>query len=134
MSETNANVLIVEDDAATQQLLTALMRRNGFTSVIAENGGRAIDVLQSRDDFDTVVLDIMMPSVDGRAVIDFLATSGRKVPVIVCTAVSPRLLDDLNRDVVFAVVTKPFDIDHLTSLIRELKTRRSSDKARFTSS
>lgn len=123
MSETNANVLIVEDDAATQQLLTALMRRHGFTSVIAENGARAIEVLQTRDDFDTVLLDIMMPSVDGRAVIEFLATSGRKVPVIVCTAVSPRLLDDLNRDIVSAVVTKPFDIDHLTALIRELKAR-----------
>lgn len=124
MNEPEANVLIVEDDVATQQLLTAVMRRSGFASVVAENGGRAIEVLESRDDFDTVILDMMMPTIDGFAVIDFLASTGRRVPVIVCTAVSPRQLGDLNKEVVGAVVSKPFDIDQLTATIREMKALR----------
>jgi two-component system, OmpR family, response regulator VanR len=114
-------ILIVDDDLPTQQLLTALMRRNGFSSVVAANGAEAIDVLATTD-FGVIILDLMMPAVDGQAVIDFVSRERENVPVIVCTAAGPRRTDAIVSKVVRAVVRKPFDIDQLTTIVASLAT------------
>lgn len=112
-------VLIVDDDLPTQQLLATLMRRNGFSSVIASNGAEAIDVLTTTD-FGVVILDLMMPIVEGRAVIDFISREKEAIPVIVCTAAGPRRTELIDSKVVKAIVRKPFDIDHLSALVASL--------------
>ena len=55
-------------------MLRALMHRNGYVSVMASNGREAIEILRKRADFTAIILDLMMPEVDGRAVIDFLVS------------------------------------------------------------
>lgn len=115
-------ILIVDDDQPTQQLLTALMRRNGFKSTVASNGADAIAALGSTT-FSVIILDLMMPSVDGRAVIDFLAREKKNVPVIVCTAAGPKRTDEIKSDLVKAVLRKPFDIDLLTDMVARLARR-----------
>ena len=112
-------VLIVEDDEPTQKLLETLMARNGVPSVLAPNGGDAIDVLQSRDDIGCMILDLMMPAVDGHSVLSHVAASERRVPVIVCTATTPRP-QSFDMTVVRAVVQKPFDIEEMTRLVAAL--------------
>src|SRR5919206_2806700 len=102
-------VLIVEDDEPTQKLLQTLMSRNGVDSVLAENGGAAIALLDARDDIGCMILDLMMPAVDGRSVLAHARATGREVPVIVCTATALRP-DSFDRSQVHAVVQKPFDI------------------------
>lgn len=113
------SVLIVDDDRPTQQLLAALMSRNGFSTVITSNGGEAIDVLATKD-FSVVILDLMMPTVDGQAVIDFMTRENSTIPVIVCTAAGPRRTDAIQADVVKAIVRKPFDIEHLANIVASL--------------
>ena len=110
-----ATVLIVEDDEPTQMLLEALMQRGGIESVIARDGGKAIELLETRDDFACLILDLMMPSVNGMSVIEYLSGKERKVPVIVCTAVISATTPPLDPSVVRAVVRKPFDIEHLAA-------------------
>ena len=112
-------VLIVEDDPATQQLLVALMRRDGLRTVIASNGQQAIDELR-KTSFDVVILDLMMPAVGGREVVDFLTRENRSENVIVCTAAGPRMTEEIRSPLVRAVVRKPFDIDELTRLVAEI--------------
>jgi DNA-binding NtrC family response regulator len=119
-------VLIVDDDGPTQQLLVALMRRDGFGSVIAANGAEAIKLLADAD-FAAVILDLMMPTVHGQAVIEYLSGEKRGIPVIVCTAAGPRTTDAIHSDVVKAIVRKPFDIDELTSIVASV-TRESPDR------
>ncbi len=113
------SLLIVEDDPATQQLLVTLMRRNGFSSVVTKNGAEAIHTLTTTD-FAAVILDLMMPGVDGQAVIDFISREKETIPVIVCTAAGPRLTDLIDSKVVKAIVRKPFDIDQLSALVAAL--------------
>lgn len=112
-------VLIVEDDPATQQLLVALMRRDGFATVVAADGREAIDTLALRS-FSLVILDLMMPSVGGHEVIEFLTVQNRTENVIVCTAAGPRMTANIVHGPVKAVVRKPFDIDALTSMVASL--------------
>lgn len=112
-------ILIVEDDVPTQNLLSALLRRFGYTTEIAAEGAEAIARLREND-YALVILDMMMPRVDGRAVIDFLATGEKTVPVIVCSAAGPRSLQELPETVVKAVFRKPFDIDQLVVAIQNL--------------
>jgi CheY-like chemotaxis protein len=109
-------ILLVDDDPPTQQLLKALMRRSGFASVAATNGREAIEILQTRS-FDAILLDLMMPAVDGRGVLEFLATDQRGIPVIVCTAAGPRATEHVKGDMVRAIVRKPFDIEQLMATI-----------------
>lgn len=117
-------VLIVEDDEPTQMLLEALMQRSGMQSVIARDGGAAIDLLEKRDDFACLILDLMMPAVDGMSVIQYLSGRDRKVPVIVCTAAVSTTMPAFDPKVVRAVVRKPFDIEHLAATTTALVAER----------
>jgi CheY-like chemotaxis protein len=112
-------VLIVEDDEPTQKLLATLMARNGVPSVLAENGAAAIEMLDGRDDIGCMILDLMMPAVDGRSVLAHLTDTERNLPVIVCTAAALRP-ESFDKTLVRAVVQKPFDIEQLMTLVESL--------------
>ena len=116
-------ILIVDDDQPTQQLLMALMRRNGFKTIVASNGAEAIAALGSTT-ISVIILDLMMPSVDGQAVINFLTREKMNVPVIICTAAGPKRTDEITSDVVKAVLRKPFDIDLLNDMVTTLAAGR----------
>ena len=118
MEETRP-VLVVDDDLPTQQLLQALMKRQGLPTHIVSNGAEAIESIRERE-FSCIILDLMMPSVGGYDVIDFLAAEPRHIPVIVCTAAGKRSTEGLNSGVVRAVVRKPFDIDELAAIVASL--------------
>jgi CheY-like chemotaxis protein len=119
--DVSTTVLIVDDDEPTQKLLQAVMRRVGFDSVVAPNGSVAIELLDADEQsFACIILDLMMPSVDGAAVVDHLAATRRNVPVIVCTAVGPRHTPDFDTTIVRAVVRKPFDVEHLTNAVMQV--------------
>jgi len=111
-------VLIIDDDAPTRGLLKAVVLRAGLDALVASTGGEAIDVISTRDDLACIVLDLMMPVIDGSAVIDHLSSTNRSVPVIVCTAVGPRQIPELDRSIVRAVVQKPFDVEQLATMLK----------------
>jgi DNA-binding NtrC family response regulator len=113
-------VLIVDDDEPTQTLLQALMRRSGVPSMVAPNGGAAIEILDARDDIGCMILDLMMPAVDGDAVIDHVTRNRYPVPVIICTAAGSSAIPAFNPDVVRAIVRKPFDIDQLMRTVSDV--------------
>jgi CheY-like chemotaxis protein len=112
------HILIVEDDASIRGLVAAVASRMGMDKTTVSNGAEAIALLGSANTYCAVVLDLMMPEVDGYAVIDYLKKNLRLVPVVVATAAITTLdwprLDPL---IVKAVVTKPFDIDKLQAAI-----------------
>lgn len=113
-------VLIVEDDEATQSLLSAVMQRCGLDSLIAPNGLAAIEILDSRDDVACIVLDLMMPVYGGASVLSHLAARERRVPVIVCTAALPVTKDSFDHSLVRAVIRKPFDVEQLSAAVLAL--------------
>jgi DNA-binding NtrC family response regulator len=81
----SARVLIVDDDPVQRRLLDNMVRKFGYEPVIAESGEQAVTLLTS-ERFDCVVLDLVMPDLDGMGVLARLREASINVPVIVQTA------------------------------------------------
>lgn len=110
-SEKGSRVLVVDDELSNRKLLTTLLEHEGYEVVAASGGREALDLL-AREEVDLVLLDLMMPELDGLAVLKELSESGRlpELPVVVTTALTDRevRLQALGRGAVDFVV-KPFD-------------------------
>ncbi|MDH3195964.1 MAG: response regulator, partial [Hyphomicrobiales bacterium] len=82
-----SRILIVDDDPVQCRLLEEIVRRNGHVPIVAQGGEEALAVLD-RDDqpFDVMILDLVMPGLDGMGVLDRLRGRADAPPVIVQTA------------------------------------------------
>lgn len=81
------HVLVIDDDASIRLLLSMGLRLRGFSCQVAENGVVAQTVVQSGR-FDAIIVDLMMPLMDGLSFIDWLRqTANVKTPVLVLTSV-----------------------------------------------
>ena len=83
MSQT---ILIVDDDPVQRRLLEATVRRLGYEAILAESGDAAITMLQAGDAADLMILDLVMPGLDGFGVLAALREGAIELPVIVQTA------------------------------------------------
>jgi len=110
-------VLIVEDDEPTRKLLHAVLTRGGFPTGFAANGGEAIRLLRTNNDYAAIVLDIMMPEVGGREVVEFITAESIPIPVVICSAAGPRVLKGFDPNVVKGIIRKPFDIEEFVALV-----------------
>lgn len=81
------NVLVVDDDDDSRRLLSHMLERRGYSVVLADGGQAALDAL-STTDVDVILLDVMMPVMDGFAVCREVkkTPSSAKVPIILLTA------------------------------------------------
>jgi DNA-binding response OmpR family regulator len=111
--------LICEDDPSIRSLVTTVVTREGFEVDVAENGRTGIERMES-DCYELVILDLMMPEVDGYAVIDYLKTKrpANLKRVIIMTAASGVSRTDFPESIC-TVITKPFDIDRLAATVRD---------------
>jgi CheY-like chemotaxis protein len=113
-------ILVVDDDDAIRMMVERILRREQFEVESARDGFEAIEKL-ARNDYATVLLDLMMPRVDGHGVLRFLE---RECPapapkVIVMSANIQGAHETAAARPVVAVVPKPFDIRELVSHVRE---------------
>lgn len=85
----NQQILIVEDEQDTVELLRYNLEKNGYAAVIARNGEEAIDAMQCTSP-DLVLLDVMMPALDGWEVCRILRESskGKTIPIIMLSALA----------------------------------------------
>ena len=110
-------VLIVEDDDAIRTLVNVIARRIGYETESATNGEDAIASLTSNT-YCAVILDLMMPHVDGYDVISHIKTNSITVPVIVVTAAIATLdWKRIDKSIVKAVLTKPFEVNTLSDAL-----------------
>ena|SRR4029079_10612557 len=113
-------VLIVEDDDAIRTLVNVIARRGGYDTAFATNGQEAISAL-SDNDYCAVILDLMMPHVDGYDVIRHIKSNAITVPVIVVTAAIATIdWSRMDKSIVKVVLTKPFAIDQLSDALDEV--------------
>lgn len=86
MTERNLHVLVVDDDMMARMSAAQCLKQQGHTAVMADGGKQGLEMLESQD-FDLVLLDLLMPDLDGIEVLRQLKTSSilQRTPVIVVT-------------------------------------------------
>ena len=112
-------ILVVEDDPAIRKLVSMVLRRHGYEVDLAADGLEAVLKLGVAE-YDAIVLDLMMPHLDG---FTFLNTFARENPerlrkVIVTSAASPAVIRERMERVPFSLLPKPFDIGELVQRVR----------------
>jgi two-component system OmpR family response regulator len=124
--QTEARLLVVEDDPNILELLSASLRFAGFDVSTATSGSAAVNAAKDRRP-DLVVLDIMLPDLDGFEVIRLMRESGTRTPVVFLTARDAT--DDKIRGLTLGgddYVTKPFSLEELTARIRAVLRRTTA--------
>ena len=121
-------ILIVDDDVELVTLLVDYLQLEGFAPVAAHNGTEALELL-SRQEFEIVVLDVMMPVLDGFELVRRLRAVGNSTPVIFLTArddIEDRVCGlDIGAD---DYLVKPFAFDELLARIRVVLRKHSSGR------
>ena len=117
------NVLVVEDDKHTRKLLETILRREGYSVFKAEDGVKALEVLEDHH-IDLIILDIMMPNMDGYEFAKELRDSGCIIPILMATA--KHLPEDKKKGFIVGTddyMTKPIDIEEMLLRIKALLRR-----------
>jgi CheY-like chemotaxis protein len=117
--EQRQRVLVADDDQSIRQLVSTIVKRETFIVDAASAGLGAIDCLK-RHDYAVVLLDLMMPRMDGFGVIEWLKENPPLIKpiVLVATAYADQRFKEVDSDVVAGVLRKPFDVTELGNLIR----------------
>lgn len=111
-------ILLCEDEKELSDALVAILKHNHYAVDAVYDGAQALDYLEA-DNYDVVLLDIMMPKVDGLTVLKKLREAGNNVPVLLLTAKSQ--VDDkvLGLDLgANDYLTKPFETKELLARVR----------------
>lgn len=114
------SVLVVDDDPAIRRFITTLLKRTNATVDCADDGNAALMRL-GRQSYSVIVLDLMLPKVDGFEVLERVASTKPDLlnRVIVLTAVNRTKLQPLESRKVWRVMRKPFDINDFTAAVAE---------------
>ncbi|HEX9982674.1 MAG TPA: response regulator [Thermoanaerobaculia bacterium] len=118
-SPAECGVLIVEDDAAIRRLVRMVLEREGYRVDVASDGLEAVLKLGVTD-YDVIVLDLMMPNLDGFSFMNTLAENDpdRLRRIIVTSAASPTTIRERMQGMPFTLLAKPFDIKELATRVR----------------
>jgi len=117
-----AKVLIVEDDPTTVQLIEFLLRKNNFEVLIAQDGVEALKISREKKP-DLILMDVMMPKMDGIEAIEKLQESEgtQNIPIVILSALGQEM--DVMRGLqagASGYIVKPFSPQEL---LDEIKTR-----------
>ena len=127
-----ATILVVDDDRDSREIAARLLERAGYQARRAASGFEGLQIVD-RERIDLILLDVMMPEMDGFAVCEALQARGKRIPIILLTAkddmdtrlegmhhgVTEFLTKPINRVELFARVRAQL---HILDLARQLET------------
>ena len=118
-SNNETRVLVADDDQSIRQLVCTIIKREKIEVDCAADGEEAIAKLKEHE-YSVILLDLMMPRLDGFGVIDYLRKHAplRKPIVLVITAYADQRFKQVNPDIVAGVLRKPFEVADLGTLVR----------------
>jgi DNA-binding response OmpR family regulator len=111
--------LVVDDDSAIRRLLVTALSREGIALDQAADGLMAMERLHTKT-YDVVLLDMMMPKMNGVEVLAQMERERFDTPVIVISAASDRYLGTIESPLVMKVLRKPFDLSSLVAEVVKL--------------
>lgn len=122
-------ILVVEDEVSIANLLKLTLSKEGYTVKIAEDGLVATNIID-KEQFDLILLDIMIPKIDGFELIPYIKE--KEIPVIFTTAIS-----DINSKLkgfnlgADDYITKPFEIKELLARVRVVLRRNNKLETKY---
>ncbi len=121
-------LLLAEDERALSKVLVAILKHNNYSVDAVYDGEKALDYLESGI-YDALILDVMMPKIDGFEVLERLRKNGNSLPVLMLTAKSD--IDDKVTGLDLGAddyLTKPFVTKELLARIRTITRRKDEFK------
>src|SRR5436305_10796414 len=118
-------ILIVDDEEVLRDVLETVLRREGFDVLLASSGEEALNVLDSSEEVDLVILDIMLPGISGIDTLRSIRVSTPSLPVIIITAFSS--IDgaiEAMKHGAFHYIPKPFKNEEVVHTINKALTQR----------
>src|SRR5262245_42290291 len=114
------SALVADDDLNTRLLLRKILEKEGFAVVEAQDGVEAVEQLRGRR-YSLMLLDLMMPRLDGFGVLEFIRSHKPDMErrVVVVTAYPRQMTANESR--VCAMVNKPFSVENLRGIIRRCR-------------
>ena len=118
---TGRRILVIDDDLAIRVLLQAVLKRIKFDVELAEDGQVGLDKVRHDGAYDLILLDLMMPRVNGY---EFIEQIGKDYPddrphIIVFTAAGKRGVEKIPADSICNSILKPFDLEKFVEMIGE---------------
>jgi CheY-like chemotaxis protein len=120
-------VLVVDDDVSVRELLSSVLQQHELTVDTADGGAAAVELLRENQ-YAVVLLDLLMPGMDGFALLDRMAGGDVASPpvVLVLTAADRAAIARLDAQRIHGIVRKPFDPEEIARLVvacAEIKSR-----------
>jgi CheY-like chemotaxis protein len=114
-------ILVIDDDLAIRVLLNAVLKRMKFHVELAEDGAVGLDKLHSNGSFDLVLLDLMMPKINGYEFIEKVRAEfpEHRPHIIVFTAAGKRGVEKIPPHAVCNTILKPFDLEKFIDMISD---------------
>ncbi|HXH38782.1 MAG TPA: response regulator [Thermoanaerobaculia bacterium] len=111
-------VLVADDDRSIRQLVSTIVKREHFTVDTAADGLEAIECIKKQE-YAVILLDLMMPRMDGFGVIEWLKQNPPLIKpiIIVITAYADQRFKEVDPNLVSGVLRKPFDVAELGNLV-----------------
>jgi two-component system response regulator PilR (NtrC family) len=120
----NASVLVIDDEEIMRDILGTLLEREGYSVRLASSGVEGLELARSLP-FDAVIVDVMMPGMDGLQVLDELKKHDDELPVLMVTAyASMESAISAMKKGAFDYITKPFKNDEVLVVLRNAVERR----------
>ena len=117
-------ILVIDDDLAIRVLLQAVLKRLKFDVDLAEDGAVGLEKLKSNGQVDLILLDLMMPKINGY---EFIEKIKRDYPdgrphIVVFTAAGKRGVEKIPANTVCNAILKPFDLEKFIEMITDCLT------------
>lgn len=118
----NKTVLIVDDELLIRTLFSRLIGKLGYSTMTASNGAEALDVFKEHsDEIDAVILDMVMPDINGDKVFGHLRDINPTIKILLSTGYSEdEHIEDLIANGNASFIQKPFTIETITPVLKEL--------------
>ena len=122
-------ILVVDDEAPIRDLLSAFLESSGHTVRVAANGQDALRCLAASDSaFELIIADIKMPVMDGWELLRIVRERKLGVPVVLVSGQINVSAEDAARASAYRFLQKPFRLDELVGIVREIEAGRSATR------
>jgi len=127
--ENTAHILVIDDEVAMRTLISDALANEGYVVSQSSNGSEGVEKVRASTP-DLIITDIMMPVLDGMALILSLSREGWKVPVIAMTGIPPEAVPYLRIAKSLGAIrtlAKPFRMPELVKIAKEVLAGRTSN-------